>query len=164
MLNLHNLSSQAKKKTAKRLGRGSASRGDYSGRGLKGQKARSGVSGLKLKGMKSWLFKTPKKRGFVSPYPAKQNLNLADLDKYFAAGAEVTPFILKRKGLIKDYKKGVKVLGGGQLTKKLNVKVQAVSQSARVAIESAGGTVELMKKFVPQKKSAGTDKLEKKQD
>lgn len=152
MLSLNNLV-KTKNKKIKRLGRGNASRGNYSGRGMKGQKARSGVGGLKQKGIKSWLMKIPKKRGFVSPQKPKENISILELEKHFTAGSPVTPFILKSKGLISNPKVGVKIIGKGNLSKKLQVKVHAVSASAKQAIEQAGGTIELIVKKKIEKKS-----------
>ncbi len=150
MLSLNNLQSSKKKKT-KRVGRGSASSGDYSGKGMKGQKSRSGVSGLKKRGMKSWLMKVPKSRGFTSPHKPKENVNLDDLNNNFLDGNEVTPFILQTKGLVDDYRRGVKILGDGKLKKKLIIKVHGVSASAKEAITKAGGSIELIKKVKPVK-------------
>jgi len=158
MLTLHNLKSSKLKSKAKRLGRGSASRGDYSGRGIKGQKARSGVTGLKRRGTKAWLLRVPKRKGFVSIHPDKANVSLADLERHFDNNAEVTPFILQRQGLIDNPKHGVKILAGGKLTKKLKVKVHAVSATAKQAIIAAGGEIELIVKSEIKKK----ERIEKK--
>jgi len=158
MLTLHNLKSSKLKSKAKRLGRGSASRGDYSGRGIKGQKARSGVTGLKRRGTKAWLLRIPKRKGFVSIHPGKENVSLADLEKYFSDNDKVTPFVLQRQGLINNPKQGVKILAGGKLTKKLKIKVHAVSATAKQAIIEAGGEIELIVKPEIKKK----DRAEKK--
>jgi large subunit ribosomal protein L15 len=152
MINLHTLQ-PTKTKRVKRLGRGNASRGNYSGRGMKGQKARSGVGGLKQRAIKSWLMKIPKNRGFKSLTPIKEQVNLKQLEKYFDNNAMVTPFILQRVGLINNYKHGVKIIATGSLKKKLNIKVHAVSAGARIAIEKNGGTIELMAKAVKKKKT-----------
>ncbi len=151
MLSLHNLqpSSGAKKKK-KRLGRGSASKGDYSGRGIKGQKARSGVSGLKQRGVKEWLMKVPKQRGFKSRRVPFENVTLADLERFFKDGDKVTEKKLQSLGLVKKTKAGVKILANGTLRKKLTVVVHAASQKAKEAIEAAGGQVEILTK--PQDK------------
>lgn len=151
MITLHTLKPTSTKHT-KRLGRGNASRGNYSGRGMKGQKARSGVGGLKQRAVKSWLMKIPKNRGFKSLNPAKEQVNLKQLDMQFENGATVTPFILQRVGLIHNYKNGVKIIATGILTKKLNIKVHGVSAGARAAIEKNGGSIELMVKEVTKKK------------
>lgn len=143
MLTLHNLKTQSKKK-AKRLGRGNAKGGNYSGRGMKGQKARSGASGFTQKGIKSWLMKVPKTRGFRSPQAAKENVTLEQLERNFKSGDSVTPFVLQQKGLIKDYRRGVKILANGKLTKSLEIKVHGASAAARDAITKANGKLELM--------------------
>ncbi len=152
MLSLNNLVKTTPKKI-KRLGRGNASRGNYSGRGMKGQKARSGVGGLKQKGIKSWLMKLPKSRGFTSPNLAKENVSILALEKNFTDGSEVTPFILKNKGLIDNYKLGIKIIGKGVLSKKLKVRVHGVSANAKQAIIKAGGTIEIIAKKKIEKKS-----------
>ncbi len=152
MLTLNNLVKTTPKKS-KRLGRGNASRGNYSGRGMKGQKARSGVGGLKQKGIKSWLMKVPKNRGFASPNLAKENVSLQQLEIHFSDGDKVTPFILKRKGLIDNHKAGIKIIGNGKLTKKLTVQVHALSANAKQVITKAGGSVELIVKKKIEKKS-----------
>jgi len=144
MLELHSLPKSKGMKKSKRLGRGNASTGNYSGRGMKGQKARSGVSGLKQLGIKSWLMKVPKSRGFKSPRTPKANVNVGDLDRCFSAGEKVTPTSLEQKGLIVDRRTGVKVLGGGVLKKKLQVEVQAVSKTAEESIIKAGGSITLL--------------------
>jgi large subunit ribosomal protein L15 len=152
MLTLNNLVKTTPKKI-KRLGRGNASRGNYSGRGMKGQKARSGVGGLKQRGIKSWLMKLPKSRGFTSPNSPKENVSIVQLENNFTAGSQVTPFILKNKGLIDNYKVGVKIIGNGKLTKKLNVKIHAISANAKQAIIKAGGSIEIIPKKKIEKKS-----------
>ncbi len=84
----------------------------------------------------------PKKRGFTARFPAAQVVNVSALEEHFETGAEVTASVLCEKGLIPDPTKTVKVLGDGTLTKKLTVKVQAASKSAKDAIKKAGGTFE----------------------
>ncbi len=140
------------KRKKKRLGRGESSGlGKTSGRGGKGQTARSG-SGIpaRFEGGQMPLYRRVPKAGFKS---RKQNLGLNDfnivnldtLDK-FDNGATVDTDALLTKGLKLSAKKlaGVKVLGRGTLTKKLTVKVHAISDSAKTKIESLGGTVELV--------------------
>lgn len=145
MLTLHNLKKTRVKKI-KRLGRGNASRGNYSGRGMKGQKSRSGVGGLKRMGVKAWLMKVPKKRGFSSPIKPKANVTLEQLDKAFSSGEKVDIFRLRESGLIDNHKLGVKVIATGKITKPLTIKVHALSAKAKAAIEQAGGQVELIGK------------------
>ena len=116
-LNTINKNSSHKKK--KRLGRGNSSGdGNYSGKGMKGQKSRSGVSGLKRMGMKQQLLKIPKLRGFKSSNPKNQVVNIDDLNDNFKDNEEVSPTTLIAKGLISRIKQPVKILGDGELTVK----------------------------------------------
>jgi len=136
-------------KKRKRIGRGNASgTGNYAGKGLKGQKARSGVSNLKRLGMRQTLLRTPKKPGFKSLKPKDQVVNLIEVNKYFKDGEELSPKTLAKKGLIDDAKKGVKLLGRGELTvKKLKVSEIKASASVKEQIEKNGGTfAEIVKK------------------
>lgn len=124
-------------KDKKRVGRGNASgRGTYSTKGLKGQKARSGVSNLKRLGMKQQLLQTPKSRGFNSMHPKNQILNLGDINNNFKDGDKVTPESLFEKRLISSPKKPVKILGKDV---KLKVKVQfagvKMSESVKAQIK-----------------------------
>lgn len=131
-------------KKHKEVGRG-GKRGSYSGRGMKGQKARSGgKSGLKALGFKQTLQRTPKLRGFTSLKPKMAIVNVGDLDSKFVDGEVIdTKKILKAK-LIESAKNGIKVLGDGQVTKKLTVIANAFSLSAKTAIERAGGKTEII--------------------
>lgn len=154
MLTLNTLpKSRGKKK--KRLGRGNASRGNYSGRGMKGQRARSGgKGGLKLRGLKQSMLAVPKSRGFSSLKPRNQIVTLGQLDKNFDAEAVVGPQELFAKQLIGSLKSPVKILGSGQLTKKLVVRVHAASQSAVDAILNAGGAFEAIALRKPRQKKS----------
>ncbi len=142
-LTLHNLKpAKGAKKTRKRVGRGWSSKGKYSGRGMKGQRARSGgKSGLKKKGLRSIMLNIPKKRGFKSPHPKAAVVNVADLAKNYSDGAEVNSKNLLAKKLIRTTKGGVKVLGNGEISIKVIVKDCKVSLAAKEKIEKAGGTV-----------------------
>jgi len=142
-LSLHTLKpSKGSKKSKKRIGRGLGSTGRYSGRGLKGQRSRSGgKSGLKLKGIRQIMLATPKKKGFKSGRIKPEVVNVADLSKTFADGNKVTPKVLLQKRLISDGTRGVKLLGNGSISIKLTVADCAVSESAKKKIEDAGGTV-----------------------
>jgi large subunit ribosomal protein L15 len=149
-LGLHNLITAPGSKTKKRrVGRGNASgKGNYSGRGMKGQRARSGGKNkLILKGIKTYLRRIPKNRGFKSFKLKSATINLGGLDKAFKEGEEVTPQLLLAKGLIKKMNSGVKILGDGQLTKKLTVKANSFSKTALNAIIKAGGKAEIIKKL-----------------
>lgn len=116
-LNLNNLAkNKGSLETRKRIGRGNGSGiGTYSGKGLKGQKARSGVSGLKRLGMKKMLLSVPKKRGFTSRFPKHQVVNLASLNDVFETGAVVNPKALRALGLIAKMNIPVKILNEGEL-------------------------------------------------
>jgi len=148
-LGLHNLKpARGSQKKRKRVGRGNASgHGTYSGRGLKGQKSRSGGrKGLKLRGFRKRVLQTPKLGGFKSRQPKMEVINLGDLDKKFSAGDIVDPRKLIETGLIRETKNGVKVLGDGELTKKLTVKADCFSKTAKDGIIDSGGSVELIGK------------------
>lgn len=119
-------------KKRKRVGRGNASgHGSYSTRGIKGQKSRSGVSGLKRLGLKMTLMRIPKKRGFRSLYSKDQVVNLSDINSNFKDGEIVNPRSLAKKGLIDNIKAEVKILGNGELTAK-NIKFENVKMSESV--------------------------------
>ena len=143
LLGLHNLKGIAKAKKVKvRLGRGNASSGNYSGRGMKGQKSRSGgKGGLKLRGIKAYLLRIPKQRGFRSDKLKNVPINLETINKYFNDGEVVSLKSLARHGLIIKNQKNVKILAKGQLTKKLQVKIDNLSVSAKEAIIKAGGSI-----------------------
>lgn len=126
----------------KRVGRGLGSTGTYSGRGQKGQRARSGGrKGLKLMGMKKLIQSTPKLRGFKSFYPKFTVVNLSDLENKFKDNDKVNPRTLLEKGLVGKINTEVKILGSGDLTKKLILEDCGISASAREKIEKAGGKV-----------------------
>jgi len=143
-LNLSNLKpAKGSSKKKVRIGRG-GKRGSYSGRGMKGQRARSGGrSGLKALGMKQMIQRIPKKRGFQSWKPKLPVINLADLEKKFNDGDIVDAKKVIQARLIDKKYKAYKVLGSGKLTKKLTVSAKAFSQGAKQAIEAAGGTIEV---------------------
>lgn len=141
MLTLHSLP-QSGNTRRRRVGRGNARRGTYSGRGIKGQRARSGgKGGLKLRGLKQTFLHVPKQHGFRSLAPRMQVITVADLEKAFDAGATVNVDALLKAQCITTATRPVKVLGAGSLTKKLTVQTNGVSATARAAIEKAGGTV-----------------------
>lgn len=142
-LNLHTLKPKpGSKKPRKRIGRGLGSTGTYSGRGVKGQRSRSGGrSGLQLKGIRKIMLSMPKTRGFKSQKPVPATVNLKDLNKAFKEGAKITPQILLQKKLISSTDQGVKILGQGSLAIKVMVEGCQLSKSARAAIEKANGTI-----------------------
>ncbi len=129
----------------KRVGRGNSSgHGTYSGRGLKGQKARAG-GGVKRGfegGQLPLVRRMARKRGFTNAFRIEyEPLNLSRLGR-FAAGAEVTPEVLYESGVIKDNGRPIKVLGEGELKAALTVRAHKFSVTARQKIEQAGGKVE----------------------
>ena len=135
------------KKNAFRVGRGHGSgNGKTSGRGHKGQKARSG-GGVRLgfEGGQMPLYRRLPKRGIKKKthrnFVTIVSINVDRLNQ-FADGAVVTVDALKEAGIIRKPKDGVKILGNGDLTKKLTVQVGAYSESAKAKIEAAGGTAE----------------------
>lgn len=147
MLTLNNLQpAKGSTKHSKRLGRGNASRGTYSGKGQKGQRARSGGRhGLKMLGLKQIIRRIPKQRGFKSIYDKPAIINLDDLEQNFVNGEVVDVKILRDKDLVKNIKYGVKVLGSGKVTKALQVKAVGFSKSAAAAIIKAGGKAIVVK-------------------
>jgi large subunit ribosomal protein L15 len=151
-LNLSNLKPASERRARKRIGRGQGSgKGRYSGRGIKGQKARSGSHKMRAGfegGQMPIYMRLGKQRG---PYSADAMpigphrtstvpVNVRDLDR-FDDGAEVTPEALVAIGLIKNTRTDVKILGQGELSKRLNVSAHGFSGSARQKIEAAGGSV-----------------------
>lgn len=141
-MNLHSLkNTPGARKERKRLGRGAASGlGKTSGRGHKGQYARSGhkhKAGFEGGQMK--LIRRLPKRGFTNISRHEYvPVNLTQLDS-FDSGAEITPALLKERGLAKAARGGIKILGTGAITKKLTVKAHAFSAGAKAKIEAAGG-------------------------
>ena len=145
MLKLHNLKPyKGSTKRRKLVGRGVGSgHGTYSGRGAKGQKARSGSSiPIGFEGGRMPLHRQlPKRRGFTSRNVKMSGINLDDLDKHFKAGETVNPRNLYNKGLIKSAGLSVKILGDGHLAKTLTFEQVMVTQPAQAKIEKAGGKI-----------------------
>ena len=148
IMKLNELNRAPEAKSRKRVGRGPGSgMGKTSTRGQKGQKSRSGASiPAWFQGGQTPLYRRVPKRGFNNARFRTEyaTINLSDLNKYFNDGEEVTPEILKEKGIIKQQLCGVKVLGNGELEKKLTVKANRFSSSAVTKIESAGGKAEVI--------------------
>ncbi len=152
-LNLHSLKPAQPRHARKRIGRGLGSgKGRYSGRGLKGQKARSGSHKMPAGfegGQMPIDMRLGKLRGNTSadampigPFRTySQPVNLRDLEERFDAGSEVTPETLKAKRLIRKVSVDVKVLGVGELSKALSVSAHGFSKTAKEKIEAAGGSV-----------------------
>jgi large subunit ribosomal protein L15 len=156
-LNLSNLKPAQARKARKRVGRGLGSgKGRYSGRGIKGQKSRSGSNKMRpgFEGGQNPIYmRLSKQRG---PYSADAMpmgphrtstipVNVAALEERFDAGAEVTIEALIEKGLIRNARTDVKLLGNGELSKKLSVAVHAASATAREKVEAAGGSLTLLR-------------------
>jgi large subunit ribosomal protein L15 len=168
-LNMSNLQPAQEREDRKRVGRGPGSgKGRYAGRGIKGQKSRAGSHKMragfeggqmpiqmrmgKLKGS------TSKDAMPVGPFRTSTvPVNIRDLER-FEAGDEVTPETLVAKRVIKNTKTDVKLLGVGDVSKKLTVRVHAISGTAREKIEAAGGTVELLREPVVRRKRRTTRK------
>jgi len=155
-LNLSSLQPAQARQQRKRVGRGMGSgKGRYAGRGIKGQKSRAGSHKMRAGfegGQMPVYMRMGKQRGSTSkdampigPFRTSTvPVNVAALDR-FDAGAEVTPESLVEAGVIKNTKVDVKILGNGEITKKLTVRVHAISATAREKIEQAGGTVDLLR-------------------
>jgi large subunit ribosomal protein L15 len=149
-LSLSSLKPASARRARKRVGRGPGSgKGRYSGRGIKGQKARSGSKKMRPGfegGQMPAYMRLPKQRGQyskdampVGPHRTKvSSVNVRDLERF---DGEVTPEILKEAGLIRNTRLDVKILGHGDLTKKLTVSAHLFSAGAREKIEQAGGTI-----------------------
>ena len=145
-MNLSNLHPAAgsKHSDAFRVGRGHGSgNGKTAGRGQKGQKSRSGGKvRVGFEGGQMPLYRRLPKRGFKNRNTKEiVGINVDALNR-FEDGTEVTIVTLVESGLVSNPRDGVKILGNGELTKKLTVKVTAVSEGAKAKIEAAGGTVE----------------------
>ena len=147
-MKLHELRpSEGAFKASKRVGRGTGSGlGKTSGKGHKGQNARSG-GGVRpgFEGGQLPLFRRLPKRGFSNaPFKVEYaTINVSDLEK-FEDGAVVTPELLKEMGIIKNQLAGIKVLGNGELTKKVTVKAAKFSKTAVEKIEKIGGKAEVI--------------------
>jgi large subunit ribosomal protein L15 len=170
-LNLTDLKPAQPRKDRKRVGRGPGSgKGRYAGRGIKGQKSRSGSHKMRAGfegGQMPIYMRIGKLRGSTSkdampvgPFRTHTvPVNVRDLDR-FEAGDEVTPESLVEKGLIKNTKIDVKLLGDGKVSKRLIVRVHGISAGAREKIEKAGGTVELLREPKVRKVKTHTAKPE----
>src|SRR6188508_2980784 len=178
-LNLSNLKPAQPRKNRKRVGRGQGSgKGRYSGRGLKGQKSRSGSHKMRpgFEGGQNPIYmRLSKQRG---PYsrdampmgPHRTStipVNVAALEERFEAGAEVTIEALIEKGLIRNARTDVKLLGNGELSKKLSVTVHAASATAREKVEGAGGSLTLLREpkvRYPKRRTKSTAPVEPEPD
>ncbi|MBA4549397.1 50S ribosomal protein L15 [Thermoactinomyces intermedius] len=134
------------RKAKKRLGRGiAAGQGKTSGRGQKGQNARSG-GGVRpgFEGGQMPIYRRLPKRGFTNPNRVEYAIVNLDTLNRFEDGTVVTPELLVKEGVVKNLKSGLKVLGNGELEKKLTVKAHKFSASAQEKINAAGGATEVI--------------------
>lgn len=131
------------RKNRKRVGRGDGSgHGTYSCRGLKGQRSRSGGKSQMpgFEGGQTPFWKKLPKRGFNNFTTKNYSwINIKTLEHYFNDGDEVTPEVLKERKIVKQFRDGLKVLGEGELSKKLTVHAHKFTGSAKQKIEAAGG-------------------------
>jgi large subunit ribosomal protein L15 len=144
MIQLHStLNEPSRKRTGKRVGRGDASgKGKSGGRGTKGQRSRAGGRrGMLRRSFKKTLQKMKKLRGFTSRAVRPETVSLTTLERVAVNGATITPVYLTKKGLVSHATDGVKIVGQGTLTKKINLKGCLASKTAVAAIEAKGGTV-----------------------
>jgi large subunit ribosomal protein L15 len=163
-LNLSNLQPAQARKARKRVGRGLGSgKGRYSGRGIKGQKSRAGSHAMPAGfegGQMPIDMRVGKLRGNTSadampigPFRTySQPVNVRALEERFGAGADVTLEALKAAGLISKLSVDVKILGEGEITKKLSVTAHSFSKSAVEKIEAAGGTITRLREPVERKR------------
>ena len=146
-MNLHEMKyNDGARHSSKRLGRGQGSgTGKTSGKGHKGQNARSGGGvAIGFEGGQTPLYKRIPKRGFTNVNRKEYAVVNLDTLNRFEDGAEVTPEVLVESGIVKKMFDGIKVLGNGTLEKKLSVTCHKISKSAQAAIEKAGGKVQVI--------------------
>jgi large subunit ribosomal protein L15 len=163
-LSLSTLKPAQKRKARKRIGRGMGSgKGRYSGRGIKGQKSRAGSHSMRpgFEGGQMPIYmrlgklpgSTSKDAMPIGPHRTHTaGVNVSELERVFAAGDEVTIEALAEKRLIRNTRTDVKILGNGELTKKLTVTAHLFSKSAAEKIEAAGGTANALRP--PREKKA----------
>lgn len=163
-LNLSSLKPAQERVDRKRVGRGMGSgKGRYAGRGLKGQKSRSGSHKMRAGfegGQMPLYMRLGKQPGATSkdampigPFRTQtQGVNVRELERVFAAGGDVTPEALKAHRLIRTIRVDVKILGQGELTKKLTVYAHGFSATAVRKIEAAGGTANFLREPVERKR------------
>jgi large subunit ribosomal protein L15 len=168
-LNLSNLKPASPRKDRKRIGRGPGSgKGRYSGRGIKGQKSRAGSHKMRAGfegGQMPIYMRLGKQRGPYSkdampigPHRTfMAGVNVRDLER-FDAGTEITPQLLAESGLIRNARTEVKILGYGDISKKLTVSAHAFSATAREKIEGAGGSVTALKEPKVKRRRKKTSK------
>ena len=148
-LRLHDLKpNPGSRKRRKRVGRGNASgKGTYSGRGLKGQRSRSGrdYNAVFEGGAMSMMRTQPRRRGFKNRNRVEyQPINVVELDRRFEPGAQVDAAALAAARLLRRASQPFKILAGGPIERALHVRAERVSAAARAKIEAAGGSVEVI--------------------
>ena len=167
-MKLHELKPvKGSKKRKKVVGRGLGSgHGTYSTRGMKGQKSRSGSKSKPgfEGGRTSLISQLPKKRGFKSIFEKPEIFNLSDLEKRFKDGDKIDKEILFKAGIIKSNKSNLKILGNGELKKKLTVEADKFSKTAESKILKAGGKVNVLGKIKDVKKEEKVKETSKKDD
>ena len=155
MSKLNSFKLPERKKSRTRVGRGNGSKGTYSGRGLKGQKSRSG-GGVPLffeGGQLPLVKRLPFLRGFKNRFKKDFSIvNLVDIENKFNEGDEVSAESLFDLNLIKKKSSHVKILGNGNLKKSLKIKVHAVTKSAEEKIKKSGSTIEILNEQVTENK------------
>lgn len=140
------IASAGAKKSRKRKGRGNATgQGKTGGRGMNGQKQRSG-GGVRLgfEGGQMPLYRRLPKRGFTNIFATEYSAINVDVLNRYEDGTVVTPELLKEDGVVKKLNDGVKILGDGELQKKLTVQASKFTKSAKEKIEAAGGKAEVI--------------------
>lgn len=140
-LSLTQLKPSKRAKPGRRVGRGNGStKGSYSGKGIKGQKARTGGrKGLKRFGLKAMIQSLPKQRGFKSQYDKPATVNVGELNAL--SENLINPSVLVAHGLIEHARAGVKVLGNGEVKRAFKIAECTVSAGARTKILAAGGSI-----------------------
>ena len=146
-MKLHELrAAEGSSRNRKRRGRGHATgQGTTGGRGMNGQKSRSG-GGVRLgfEGGQMPLYRRLPKRGFTNLWGTEYAvINVEDLNR-FDEGTTVTPALLKEQGIVKEQKDGIKVLGNGEISKNITVQAHKFSKTATEKIEAAGGKAEVI--------------------
>lgn len=135
------ISATGRKRNTKRVGRGNSSgKGSYSARGIKGQRARTGSSGIMRRAFKAQLQKVPKSRGFSSSARKPEVVSLSALSAIAQPGVAITPYVLKAHGLINDLRAGAKIVGTGEITVAITLQGCLATKRALEAIEKAGGS------------------------
>lgn len=140
MLTPSTISTRGRKRNVKRVGRGNSSgKGSYSARGIKGQRARTGSSGIMRRAFKAQLQKVPKSRGFSSSALKPETVSLTQLNTVATTVSDITPYVLKAHGIINTVRAGVKIVATGEITRKVVLHDCLATKTALQAIEKVGG-------------------------